>query len=83
MHSGVSQDSVIGPILFLPFVNNLPDVLEALTLLFGYDFKLVTHLTQNMKLHSYLTVSWDWSKKWDLPINPTKCNYLTIGKEAS
>ncbi len=24
---------------------------------------------------------WDWSKKWDLPINPTKCNYLTIGRE--
>ncbi len=24
----------------------------------------------------------DWSKKWDLPINPTKCNYLTIGKRS-
>ncbi len=34
-----------------------------------------------MNLHSSLTAAWDWSKKWDLPINPTKCNYLTIGRE--
>ncbi len=34
-----------------------------------------------MNLHSSLTAAWDWSKKLDLPINPTKCNYLTIGRE--
>ncbi len=34
-----------------------------------------------MNLPSSLTAAWDWSKKWDLPINPTKCNYLTIGRE--
>ncbi len=25
--------------------------------------------------------AWDWSKKWDLPKNPTECSYLTIGRE--
>ncbi len=35
-----------------------------------------------MNLHSSLTTAWDWSKKWYLPINPTKCNCLTIGREA-
>ncbi len=34
-----------------------------------------------MNLHSFLTAAWDWSKKWDQPINPTKCNYHTIGRE--
>ncbi len=29
-----------------------------------------------------LTAAWDWWKKWDFPVNPTKCNYLTIGREA-
>ncbi len=45
------------------------------------EVKMVTRRTQNMNLRSSLTAAWDWSKKWDLPINPTKCNYLTIGRE--
>ncbi len=67
MHSGVPQGSV----------NDLPDVLETMTLLFADDVKMVTRRSQSMNL----TAAWDWSKKWDLPINPTKCNYLTIGRE--
>ncbi len=36
-----------------------------------------------MSLHNFITAAWDWLKKWDLPINPTKRNYLTIGREVS
>ncbi len=66
-------------VLFLLFVNDSPDVIETMTLLFADDVKMVTRRTQNMNLHSFLTAAWDWSKKWDLPINPIKCNYLTTG----
>ncbi len=62
-------------------MNDLPDVLETLTLLFADDVKMVTRWSQSMNLRSSLTAAWDWSKKWDLPINPTKCNYLKIGPE--
>ncbi len=79
LQSGVPQGSGIGPLLFLLFVNDLPDAFEALTLLFADDVKIVTRPTQNMNLHSSLTAAWDWLKKWDLPINLSKCNYLTIG----
>ncbi len=65
---------MIGPLLFLLFMNDFLDVLEALSLLFADDVKMVTGRTQNMNLHISLTDAWDWSKKWDLPINPTKCN---------
>ncbi len=81
MHSGVLQGSVIGPLLFLLFVNDLPDVLEALTLHFADDAKLVTRRAQYMHLHSSLTAAWDWLKQLGLPINPFKCNNLTIGRE--
>ncbi len=64
------------PLLFLLFVYDLADDLETLTLLFADD---VTRRSQRMNLHNSLTAAWDWSKKWDLPIN--KCNYLTIGRE--
>ncbi len=50
MHNGVTQGSVIGPLLFLLFVNGLPDVLEALTLLFADDVKLVSRWTQNNRI---------------------------------
>ncbi len=74
MHSSFPRGSVIDPLLFLLFVNGLPDVLEAVTLLCVDDVKAVTRRSQSMNLHSSLTAAWDWSKKWDLPINPTKCN---------
>ncbi len=72
---------MIGPLLFLHFVNDLPDVPEALTLLFAEDVKMVTRRSQSMNLRSSLTAARDWSKKCDLPINPTKCYYPTIGRK--
>ncbi len=59
MHSGVQQGSVIGPLLFLLFVNDLPDVLDALTLLFEDDVKMVTRRSQSMNRHSSLTAACD------------------------
>ncbi len=72
---------MIGPLLVLLFMNDLPDILEALTLLFADDVKMVTPQTQNINPHSSLIAAWDWSQKWDLPTNPTKCNYHNIGRE--
>ncbi len=63
MHSGVPLGSVIGPLLFLLFVNDLPGVLETMTELFADDVKMVTRRSRIMNLHSSLTAAWDWSKK--------------------
>ncbi len=69
------QGSVIGPLLYLLFMNDLPDILELQTLLFADDVKKATRRTQNMNLHSSRTTA------WDLSINPTKCKCLTIWRE--
>ncbi len=42
VHSGVPKGSTIGVLLLDAFVNNLPDALEALTLLFADGVKAVT-----------------------------------------
>ncbi len=54
VHSGALQGSVIDPLLFLLFVNDIPDVLEVLTLMFEDDVKMVTRQSQNMNLHSLM-----------------------------
>ncbi len=59
MLSCVPQGSVIGPLVFLVSVNGLADVLEALTLLFADDVKMVTRRSQSMNLHGSLTAEWD------------------------
>ncbi len=81
MNSSVPQVSVMSPRLLFLSVNDLSDALEELTLLFVDHVIMGTRGTQNMHLHSSLTAAWGWSKKWDLPINPAKCNYLTLGRE--
>ncbi len=81
MRSGISQGSVIGPLLFLLFVNDLLDALNALTLLFADEVKMVTPRTQDMNLHSCLTAALNWSQKWHLSINPVEYTFLTIGRK--
>jgi hypothetical protein len=82
--SGVPQGSVLGPILFVLFINDLVDCFKNLavsTKLFADDLKLYTSygLTDSScdlteALHR-VTV---WAKKWQLTINSTKCNVLRI-----
>ncbi len=40
--SGVPQGSVIGPLLFLLFVNDLPDLLQGKILPFADDVKIIS-----------------------------------------
>ncbi len=71
--SGVPQGSVIGPLLFLLFVNDLPSDINVTTLLFADDVKMNLSCSKRKFF-------WNWSVNWDFPINPTKCKYIAIGR---
>ncbi len=77
--SGVPQGSVIGPILFVIYANDLPDRLSADNLLYADDFKLIAPRNRHGILQNFLNIRAGWSKDWKLDLIPTKSEHLPIG----
>ena len=82
--SGIPQGSVLGPILFVIFINDMPEVVESLCQLFADDAKIFRSVDLrdnegNLKLQADLDKLCEWSKKWQLPFNTDKCKVLHIG----
>jgi hypothetical protein len=81
VHSGVPQGSVIGPILFCIYINDLPDSSIASTLLFADDSKAYSNTNDDPnKLQDDLDSKHDWSDDWLLRFNASKCKLLHLGK---
>ena len=86
--SGIPQGTILGPILFIIYINDLPDKVEgrAMMSLYADDAKLYrTIKTRNdsQELQMALNGVKDWCDKWLLKLNVNKCKYLTIhGKKA-
>ena len=82
--SGVPQGSVLGPLLFLLFVNDLPDWIRTNIRLFADDAKLwkeISCLEDREELQADLDRLRRWSDEWLLEFNPIKCNVMHIGHD--
>jgi hypothetical protein len=82
--SGVPQGSVLGPLLFLIFINDVTLVNpNSTTKLFADDLKLyivATGIASQSLMQSYLDDISQWSDLWQLTLSPSKCTILSIGK---
>ena len=86
--SGVPQGSILGPVLFPLFINNLPDVMppETSTTLYADDTKLyrtVTSLEDCSYLQEALFCADKWSKVSNINFNSSKCKVLTLSRRKS
>jgi hypothetical protein len=82
--SGVPQGSVLGPMLFLVYINDLPDALISCIKLFADDTKLYSSVSSNTNidlLESDLQSLMNWSGDWDMEFNASKCSVLHLGNK--
>ena len=80
--SGVPQGSVLGPILFTIYVNDMDEGLTCKISKFADDTKItgrVTSADEKALLQSDLDRLVNWSKKWQMTYNIDKCKVLHIG----
>ena len=79
--SGIPQGSVIGPILFVIFINDMPkEVVLNFTKLFTDDCKLYGTVNRAVNcMQTDLNNLERLSNKWQLPFNDSKCKVLHFG----
>ena len=81
--SGIPQGSVLGPILFVIFINDMPlEVKHNICKLFADDCKLFGIVNDYIPntMQSDLSKLEDWSTIWQLPFNANKCKAMHFGK---
>ena len=64
--SGVPQGSVLGPILFLIYINDLEDNIKGQTFKFADDTKLVGSVDVKNSLQSDINALSEWCKNWQI-----------------
>ena len=84
--SGIPQGSVLGPVLFICYVNDMPETVQSMIRMFADDTKVFAQSNTNeqcQNLQSDLNTLQNWADDWQLRFNATKCKTLYLGRNNS
>ena len=84
--SRVPQGTVLGPILFLLHINNLPSIVSSKVRLFADDcliYKQIKNNNDQIELQRHLNLLESWGAKWGMCFNPAKCNIMRVSRKRS
>jgi hypothetical protein len=84
--SGVPQSSILGPLLFLVYVNDTPDYIQqnSSIALYADDSKLFRSIKQQTDytfLQSDLDSLYHWSQDWAMSFSSTKCEVMHFSRK--
>ena len=86
MISGVPQGSVLGSVLFLIFINDLPENLNSKARMFTDDCIVNREIKSNidqLTLQEDLDTLAAWEQKWGMDFHSQKCNVLRVSQAKS
>ena len=79
--SGTPEGSLLSPLLFILFINDLPSHVQSGCLMFADDVKMYREVRSGADtdlLHADLARLVNWSSTWRLKLNASKCKAFTI-----
>jgi len=86
--SGIPQGSILGPLLFLIFINDLIESCAAYCeiYLFADDAKLFKHIlseSDHRSLQNGANALYEWTLRWLLKLNISKCKITAFGRNVN
>ena len=79
--SGIPQGSILGPVLFTIFINDLPEAIEVNCKVFADDTKIYDNSKNHSKIQKDLYKMQKWTETWNLYFNVAKCKVMYMGKK--
>ena len=79
--SGVPPGSVIGPILFLVYINDLPESVMSRNRLLADDTVIYNTSDNQQQLQDDLIALQAWEHLWKMEFNPLKCEYIKFSRK--
>ena len=81
VESGVPYGSVLGPGLFIYYINDLPEGLNSIVRLFADDttaYLVIVNPQDAEKIQDDLTTTGLWEVLWKMKFHATKCNVIIV-----
>ena len=90
LHAGVPQGSVLGPLLFLVFINDVAEGLQSDAFLFADDTSLFLPIPHNSSyieaatvINRDLAAIDQWAKRWKVSVHPQKTELMVFTNKSS